>query len=427
MRKVFVPELPGVPDAVVALVGQCASCVNECARIEYVLAVCNELQLLCEERFLIYPFSEVPPVWHVLNVNVAIIAAHAAMLVQADGHELLARIRQLDLATIVSRNACKGEVAELIQQLQERVPCPARSPPRHRKKRRIQSFFGAPVNSALTVIPEIDAPSIPQFLEERCPQGDSFGAPFIVRGYASDWPALTPHAGRTAARWADIDYLLQRAGPGRIVPVETSTRYTDAQWGQVIMGWDEFLYAAGWDGGAARNSVYLAQHTLMDQFPWLAEDLRIPKYVYSAPPRPHYAPTAPHGSCTGSSPIASVWIGAGGTVSPAHTDPYYNCYVQVVGHKEVWLAPPDAQAYMDTHRRGCELHPVGSLMENTSRIDVFGDVPAYFRKHVSCRAQHAVLGPGDMLFFPPLWWHAMRALEQVSSQGNPGFSMSFWF
>lgn len=408
------------------LVGQCVSDVNECVRVEYVLAVCNELRLLCEERFLIYPFSEVPPVWHVLNVNVAIIAAHAAMLVQADERELLVRIRQLDLATIVSGNAGK-EVAELIRELQERVPRLARSPPRNRKKRRIQSSFSAPASSASAVIPEIDAPTIPQFLEERCPQGDSFGAPFIVRSYASDWPALAPNADGTAARWADINYLLQRAGPSRVVPVETSSRYTDAQWGQVIMGWDEFLYAAGWDGGAARKSVYLAQHTLMDQFPWLAEDMRIPKYVYSMPPRPHYAPAAPHGSCTGSSPIASVWIGPGGTVSPAHTDPYYNCYVQVVGHKEVWLAPPDARAYMDTHRRGSDLHPVGSLMENTSRIDVFGDVPADFRNHVSRRAQHAILGPGDMLFFPPMWWHAMRALEQVRFQDNLGFSMSFWF
>ena len=118
MRQLIVPELPGVPGAVVELVGQCVSDVNECVRVEYVLAVCNELRLLCEERFLIYPFSEVPPVWHVLNVNVAIIAAHAAMLVQADERELLVRIRQLDLATIVSGNAGK-EVAELIRELQE--------------------------------------------------------------------------------------------------------------------------------------------------------------------------------------------------------------------------------------------------------------------------------------------------------------------
>jgi len=65
-------------------------------------------------------------------------------------------------------------------------------------------------------------------------------------------------------------------------------------------------------------------------------------------------------------------------------------------------------------------------MSNTSRLDVFAqsdseaDGLGEFRKDVVPYAMCSVLGPGDMLFFPPGWWHAMRS-ETVS------FSVSMWF
>jgi ribosomal protein L16 Arg81 hydroxylase len=64
-------------------------------------------------------------------------------------------------------------------------------------------------------------------------------------------------------------------------------------------------------------------------------------------------------------------------------------------------------------------------MSNTSRIDVFAengrhnDYPR-FEEEVVPHAISTVLGPGDMLFFPPGWWHAMRS-EEVS------ISLSMWF
>lgn len=52
-------------------------------------------------------------------------------------------------------------------------------------------------------------------------------SPFVVRGYANDWPALQPHNGGTdgggGARWASGEYLCAVAGKyGRLVPVEVS-------------------------------------------------------------------------------------------------------------------------------------------------------------------------------------------------------------
>lgn len=65
-------------------------------------------------------------------------------------------------------------------------------------------------------------------------------------------------------------------------------------------------------------------------------------------------------------------------------------------------------------------------LSNTSQVNVFArldeidkDFPL-FKKHVVPRAVCATLEPGDLLFFPPGWWHAMRS-EETS------FSVSMWF
>ena len=60
-------------------------------------------------------------------------------------------------------------------------------------------------------------------------------------------------------------------------------------------------------------------------------------------------------------------------------------------------------------------------MGNTSRLDVFStDSDSNFLDQVVPSSMTATLGPGDMLFFPPGWWHAMRS-ETTS------FSISMWF
>jgi len=62
---------------------------------------------------------------------------------------------------------------------------------------------------------------------------------------------------------------------------------------------------------------------------------------------------------------------------------------------------------------------------NTSTLDVFstkditGDAPDFAEK-VLPFAMSVELGPGDLLSFPPGWWHGMRS-ESTS------FSVSMWF
>ncbi len=62
-------------------------------------------------------------------------------------------------------------------------------------------------------------------------------------------------------------------------------------------------------------------------------------------------------------------------------------------------------------------------MSNTSQVDVFAPDDSkcpLFAEHVVPTAMCATLEPGDVLYFPPGWWHAMRS-EETS------FSVSMWF
>ena len=91
----------------------------------------------------------------------------------------------------------------------------------------------------------------------------------------------------------------------------------------------------------------------------------------------------------------------------------------------MWLAPPSVSALMQPFQHSQEL---GRSMDtdelkmgNTSRLDVFStNSDSNFLDQVVSSSMTATLGPGDMLFFPPGWWHAMRS-ETTS------FSVSMWF
>ena len=295
-------------------------------------------------------------------------------------------------------------------------------------------------------------------------------APFILRGFVNDWPARNAHP------WSSIQYLRSLAGIGRLVPVEVGKDYRSDDWDQKLMSWDEFLNALSHqeENNDSAPVFYLAQHDLLKQFPALRDDILLPDYVYASPPAPDgypmYSPPANDDQL-----VINTWLGPAGTISPAHTvrsklssryHPFVNiysrthfstctvstrgftesqrspkaltpfaCTAQVVGRKTVWLAPPETSPSMYAYSAASDSdghphHPAANntspALSNTSRVDVFGrfeEIDAqfpHFREHVVPHAMCATLNPGDLLFFPPGWWHAMRS-EETS------FSVSMWF
>ena len=61
------------------------------------------------------------------------------------------------------------------------------------------------------------------------------------------------------------------------------------------------------------------------------------------------------------------------------------------------------------------------MLQNTTQLSVWeaAQSPAFVQEVVP-HAQDTELHPGDMLFLPPMWWHAMKSTSQ-------SFSVSFWF
>ncbi|WFD22956.1 [histone H3]-dimethyl-L-lysine(36) demethylase [Malassezia equina] len=299
-------------------------------------------------------------------------------------------------------------VHALITAAQALGPTSENDMPRKRRRRTIKAPPRSVSTASRPVLEYTTPPDIHTF-ERHCTDAAwPHGRPFVVRHYAHAWPALV--------HWQDPAYLLRRAGPGRHVPVEHGRTYTDAHWGQSLWPWAAFLAHIRWGRASAPSAptLYLAQHTLLTQFPWLAEDVTVPTYAVHGPQS-----SAAHGRA---SPVVQVWMGPAGTTSPAHTDPYLNCYVQVVGHKLVWLAPPRSHGLCvyggPDDKDLCTRH-----MSNTSQVDVFqprAATPAAFRTHVVPHAESVYLHPGDLLFVPPGWWHAMQSTTQSCS-------VSFWF
>jgi hypothetical protein len=169
-------------------------------------------------------------------------------------------------------------------------------------------------NLAANTVPRIAPPLLSDFL-------DRLSHPFILSGFLNNWPALQEHP------WSSPEYLMRVAGRGRIVPVEIGSDYRTADWNQTMLPWEEFLQRIGissetMDGNPSENRnhniLYLAQHSLLTQFPALRSDIIIPDYVYSAPAAPPFFPNyRPPGN--DEQMVINAWLGPKGTISPAHT------------------------------------------------------------------------------------------------------------
>lgn len=221
-------------------------------------------------------------------------------------------VRRLDLTTIVAGSVGEGRshwVQDLIREAQKNNARPA-TPLRPQKRvRHAHTQPEVHLSSwAAASIREMDAaPSFDRYVSQE------YNRPFIVRGYASSWPALT--------RWKSAEYLLDTVGEGRVVPVETGLAYVDEDWGQTIMSFRTFLSRCGFDvepEGRENRVLYLAQHTLFKQFPQLERDFVVPDYVWAdlKSEEPNYEPVD-----ADLVPLINVWIGHsdGHAISPAHT------------------------------------------------------------------------------------------------------------
>jgi len=113
-------------------------------------------------------------------------------------------------------------------------------------------------------------------------------------------------------------------------------------------------------------------------------------------------------------PIVSIWLGNRTTAS-AHYDMSNNIACNMVGHRRFTLFPPE-QVH-NLYPGPLEPTPGGQVV---SMVDFNApDLDRHPRFAEACAAgEVAELEPGDILFYPALWWHHVEALDSFNAMIN---------
>ncbi|WP_415835099.1 cupin-like domain-containing protein [Corallococcus soli] len=221
--------------------------------------------------------------------------------------------------------------------------------------------------------------------------------PVVIEGLLEDWPAMrrwTP--AWMAEHFGDETVEVMAGREAQALPDFHADRLRrEVPLRELLARFD----------GAPTNDMYLvARNSLLlrEAFLPLLEDLRAPEgYIHPdlrEPDRVH------------------LWLGPAGTLSNLHHDHLNVLFCQVWGRKRVWLAPSWETPWM-ANERGF-YSAVDVLAPDTGRFPDFARV-----------ALHTVeVGPGDALFIPVGWWHALHALDAslsvtfVSFEQTPGLN-----
>ena len=102
----------------------------------------------------------------------------------------------------------------------------------------------------------------------------------------------------------------------------------------------------------------------------------------------------------------TVWFGGTGTITPLHYDPVSRLHGVLSGRKRFTLFPADRR-----HLAHLEVCPLRSETRNYSRIGLGPLDPELFPGLREATPVDADLGPGDVLYIPPCWWHHVTISE----------------
>jgi hypothetical protein len=233
------------------------------------------------------------------------------------------------------------------------------------------------------------------------------GRPAVLRGLCRDWPAVARAAEGEEALAA---YL---RGAANAEPVE-------AWFGAPDIG-GRFGYNLEFDGFNHDRRLATVDQ-LLDLIlrqrghaePWsvYAGAIPVPRHL------PGLAAEIPMPLLDSARPmLVSLWLG-NRTRTAAHWDLPQNLACVVAGRRRFTLFPTDQVANL--YVGPLEFTLAG---QPTSLVDV--EEPD-FERHPRFRAalehaETAELGPGDALYLPSLWWHAVAGLEDVGAMVN------FWW
>jgi Cupin-like domain len=116
----------------------------------------------------------------------------------------------------------------------------------------------------------------------------------------------------------------------------------------------------------------------------------------------------------GNPPLMSIWIG-NRTIASAHFDMTHNLACCMVGHRRFTLFPPEQvhnlyPGPLDPTPGGQAITMVNFDAPDLTRFPRFREALA--------AAQVAEIEPGDVLFYPAMWWHHVQALDSFNAMIN---------
>jgi len=161
---------------------------------------------------------------------------------------------------------------------------------------------------------------------------------------------------------------------------------------------------------------------LLDRIEALPDDEHAPSFYVGSTDLDTYLPglrtgndlVLNHPMFDANPPIVSIWIG-NRTIASAHYDMSNNIACCMVGHRRFTLFPPE-QVH-NLYPGPLEPTPGGQVV---SMVDFAApDLDRYPRFAGALDAgEVADLEPGDILFYPALWWHHVEALDSFNAMIN---------
>ena len=111
-----------------------------------------------------------------------------------------------------------------------------------------------------------------------------------------------------------------------------------------------------------------------------------------------------------------MWIGAKNVTARFHYDHAENTFVQFLGRKHFFLAPPSQASKFYLFPAASNYHRQSQIVDVYDMATIESDFPQFL--NVS-GLQETVVKPGDMLYIPIFWMHSVTSLES-------SLALSFW-
>lgn len=233
------------------------------------------------------------------------------------------------------------------------------------------------------------------------------GRPVILKGVARNWPLTQTGAESTASAMAYLrSFYNGKPVVGYIASPETKGRFfynkalTGFNFTAGKVSFGEFLdRIAAHLGSEEAPSFYVGSTDVDAYLPGLrdANDLTLNDPMFERNP-----------------PMVNIWLG-NRTVATAHYDMSNNIACNLVGRRRFTLFPPEQVENL--YPGPLEPTPGGQVV---SMVDFRApDFERYPRFHEAlAAAEIAELDPGDILFYPALWWHHVEGLDDFNVMMN---------